>query len=279
MNGIIKPGYYDDQRKGDKHGMRIIGTTDDSFNEKGTDFELKLLTKNMKMKEQIILEKQLMKLLQQMNLLQTSKKKDTKLSLAKYYLTFFFQAWDRNGVPVKFCAAVYALSAINSELLAKTQLEVITALTHYSFTVNTIASDGSSENRAANKNLDTLTTQDVFINNQVKLDELIKTGSPMNMKVDFNHPTLSNDGIVIFIDSDMLHLIKKFVNTLERSGLSTHDTDLHFHEHKLSLNMIHQLWCESGSNLSNSVRNVNKLTKDFFKLLKNESSPCTTNLF
>ena len=28
--------------------------------------------------------------------------------------------------------------------------------------------------------------------------------------------------------------------------------------------MLHQLWCESGSNLSNSVRNVNKLTKDHF---------------
>ena len=86
----------------------------------------------------------------------------------------------------------------------------------------------------------------------------------MNMKVAFNHPTLSNDGIVIFIDSDMPHLIKKFVNVLERSGLSEHDTDLHFHGHKLSLNMLHQLWCESGSNLSNSVRNVNKLTKDHF---------------
>ena len=44
----------------DKHGTIIIGTTDDSFNEKGADFE--------------ILEKQLMKILQQMNLLQTSKK-------------------------------------------------------------------------------------------------------------------------------------------------------------------------------------------------------------
>ena len=104
--------------------------------------------------------------------------------------------------------------------------------------MNTIASDGASENRAANKKLATLTAQDVLINNQVKLDELKKTGFPMNMKVAFNHPTLSNDGIVIFIDSDMPHLIKKFVNALERSGLSEHDTDLYFHEHKLSLNMI-----------------------------------------
>ena len=30
----------------------------------------------------------------------------------------------------------------------------------------------------------------------------------MNMKISFNHPTLSNGGIVIFIDSDIPHLIK-----------------------------------------------------------------------
>ena len=29
----------------DKHGMRIIGTADDTFNEKGIDLELKLLLK------------------------------------------------------------------------------------------------------------------------------------------------------------------------------------------------------------------------------------------
>ena len=73
------------------------------------------------------------------------------MSLAKYYLTFFFQTWDRNGVPVKFCAARYTLSTIDSEWLAKTQLEVITALAHYGFIVNTITSDGASANRAANK--------------------------------------------------------------------------------------------------------------------------------
>ena len=48
----------------------------------------------------------------------------------------------------------------------------------------------------------------VSVNNQVKLDKLKKKGFPINMKVAFNHPTLSNDGIVIFIGSDIPHLIK-----------------------------------------------------------------------
>ena len=78
----------------------------------------------------------------------------------------------------------------------------------HNFIVITIESDGASENRAANKNLATLTAQAFLINNQVKLDELKNTGFLMNMKVAFNHPSLSNDGVVILIDSNMPHIIK-----------------------------------------------------------------------
>ena len=42
--------------------------------------------------------------------------------------------------------------------------------------MNSVASDGASENRAANKNITTLIAQDFLINNQVKLDELKRTG-------------------------------------------------------------------------------------------------------
>ena len=83
--------------------------------------------------------------------------------------------------------------------------------------MNSVASDGASENRAANKKLATLTAQDVLINNQAKLDELKKTDFPMNMKGTFNHPTLSNDGIIIFIDSDIMpHLIKKNIKCIRK---------------------------------------------------------------
>ena len=79
-------------------------------------------------------------------------------------------------------------------------MEVTTGLAQYGFIVNTIASDGASENRSANKNLATLTASDVLVNHHVK-----KMGFPMNMKVAFHHPSLSKDGVFIFIDSDMLH--------------------------------------------------------------------------
>ena len=65
--------------------------------------------------------------------------------------------------------------------------------------------------------------------------------------------------VVIYLIS-----LKKIDNVLEISGLYKYDTDLRFRGYKLSLNMLHQLWCESGSNTSDSVRNVNKLTNYHF---------------
>ena len=53
---------------------------------------------------------------------------------------------------------------------------VIAGLVHYCFIVDSIASDGVSENRVANKKLATLIAQDILVNNQVKLDELKRTG-------------------------------------------------------------------------------------------------------
>ena len=55
-------------------------------------------------------------------------------------------------------------------------MEVITGLVYYGFIINSIASDGVSENRVANKKLATLIAQDILVNNQVKLDELKRTG-------------------------------------------------------------------------------------------------------
>ena len=138
------------------------------------------------------------------------------------------------------------------------------SLAQYGFIINTIASDGALENRSANKKVATLTANDGLVNHPVKKDVSIKLGFPMNMKVAFPHLSLSKDGVIIFIDSDMPHLIKKFVNALERSSSSDSDTDLHFRGHKLSLKMLHQLWCASGSNINDSIRNVNKLTKGYF---------------
>ena len=52
------------------------------------------------------------------------------------------------------------------------------------------------------------------------------------------------------------------MNALEISGSSNTDTDLSFRGHKLSLKILHQLWCASEISINDSIRNVNKLTKD-----------------
>ena len=55
-------------------------------------------------------------------------------------------------------------------------MEIIEGLVYYGFIVNTIASDGALWNKVANKKLATLTTQDILINNQIKPNELKRTG-------------------------------------------------------------------------------------------------------
>ena len=55
------------------------------------------------------------------------------------------------------------------------------------------------------------------------------------------------------------------MNALEKSGSSNSDTNLHFRGHKLPLKMLHQLWCASGSNINDSIRNVYKTKYYFFK--------------
>lgn len=54
------------------------------------------------------------------------------------------------------------------------------------------------------------------------------------------------------------------MNALERFGLLEHNVELHFREHNLSLNMLHQLWCASRNNGNDSTRYKNQLTKDHF---------------
>ena len=107
----------------DKHGMRFVGIADDTFNENGIDMELKLLAKKCKTNK--VNNKDDGDFTGEET--ETDSETTTKLPLAKYYL-IFFQTWDRNSVPVKFFATRYTLSTIDSEWLAKTQLEVIAGL-------------------------------------------------------------------------------------------------------------------------------------------------------
>ena len=78
----------------DKHGMRIVGTADDAFNENGIDMELKLLAKKYEINK-----------LNKNNdgdstgeETKTNSETTTKLPLAKYYLTFFF----KHGIGIVF---------------------------------------------------------------------------------------------------------------------------------------------------------------------------------
>ena len=63
------------------------------------------------------------------------------------------------------------------------------------------------------------------------------------MKVAFWHPDLKGE-VLVFIHSDMPHLVKKIVNALERSSLEKHKTDLQFRKMPLNLRMLEKIWEE-----------------------------------
>ena len=69
----------------DKHGMRIVSTTDDTFNENGIDMEWKLLAKKYE-KNKVNKNDDGDSTGEE---IKTDSETTTKLPLAKYYLTFF----------------------------------------------------------------------------------------------------------------------------------------------------------------------------------------------
>ena len=82
--------------------------------------------------------------------------------------------------------------------------------------------------------------KDIFAkNSSLILTEKQKTILPLSeYKVAFYHPI--QEDIVVFIGGEIPHLIKKFVNALERSG-SVKTTDLYFCNQPITLQMLQQL--------------------------------------
>jgi hypothetical protein len=113
---------------------------------------------------------------------------------AKHYLAFFFTLWNGKGAPMKFCGARYALLTMDAAFIQNTVLKVTAALSCYGFIVDTLATDGASENRSANKMMATITAKDMFGG---MLSEGETAEYPLDMKVAFHHPTRPSS--IIFI--------------------------------------------------------------------------------
>ena len=61
-----------------------------------------------------------------------------------------------------------------------------------------------------------------------------------DFKVSFPHPQFHED-MEIFIHSNMRHIIEKYVNALERSGVEKNNTNLMFNKEKISLNWLYRI--------------------------------------
>jgi hypothetical protein len=120
-------------------------------------------------------------------------------------------------------------------------LDITSALAAYGFIVNTIAADGASENRSANKMLATVTAREAFGQDtpQQLADRL-----PLDIIVAFYHPILT--WLLIFIGGDMPHTIRKFVNAAECTGKPTSKREMTFKGKLIDLRMLHDLWKTTG---------------------------------
>jgi hypothetical protein len=92
---------------------------------------------------------------------------------------------------------------------------------------------------------------------------LTKENIPLDLKVAFPHPDFPDNDILIFIQADMPHLLKKFVNALERSSLKKHKTKLRFRGKSMSLLKLHKLW--KASELGYALRTSKFTTDHYFK--------------
>jgi hypothetical protein len=87
---------------------------------------------------------------------------------------------------------------------------ITSALTAYTFIVNTIAADGASKNRSANKMLATVTAREAFGQD---IPHQLADRLPLDMMVAFYQPIFT--WLLICIGGDMPHAIKKCVNAAE----------------------------------------------------------------
>ena len=152
---------------------------------------------------------------------------------AEHLLLFIFTSWDKQQPLIKRAVARYAVGgkSTGSDLVQKID-RIICALFARGFIVNQICSDGASENVAALKMMATLTAADVFASLHPALPQLTR--------VAFHHPC--HGRYLVFIGGEMPHWIKRVVNGLEFSSVSSHKRNLLLNGKPLGLGMIRKAW-------------------------------------
>ena len=86
------------------------------------------------------------------------------------------------------------------------------------------------------KSLGTLSIADFF---ECHFTDNLRRLLPMDMEIAFYHPIRRD--ILIFIGVDMPHLVKKFVNALERNG-EKDSTIFFFENNHMSIKMLENVW-------------------------------------
>ena len=133
----------------------------------------------------------------------------------------------------------------------------------FCFVVTAISSNGAAENRALFKDLATISIKDLV--DQQKLPTSFLNYKINSFKIVFLHPHYkeSNKDILIFIQSDMPHIMKNFANVFEQSRTNNKTTDLIFKGEKLSLMRSFTIWYKSEN--QGNLRNSSLQTEHFLR--------------
>eukprot|EP00957_Ditylum_brightwellii_P194081 14780551-Ditylum_brightwellii.AAC.3 len=200
------------------------------------------------------------------SLLKNDSNEEDKPETAHHHFVIFFSAWAGMEHPFTFIAVQFATKNLVSIYLYDRYMEMMAALSAYGFVTTTFSGDGALENRIFFISFATVNVRDsielgVFSDGWL-FDPLI----PLDLPIAFWHPAYEKGKILVFIQADMPHCIKKIVNAFYRSGQEWTKTDLKFCNKPLSLNMIIRLWIASdGGDVSYSTSlHLTKLTEVHF---------------
>ena len=224
--------------------MRIVGYADDAFDLNVIMSELKDRMKN----------------------LEDTDNPSKDVPKAKHFLVFIFTTWEKNMKRHQMVVSRYGVLSLDASYIIDKVNSAIVALSKFGWIVDNVGGDGASENRSALKQMGTITAREILSDVITELygDVEVLEKVPIDFTVAFRHPV--HDDVIVFISADMPHLIKKIVNSFDRSSKPKKKTELSFRNKSIALGIIQKMWeTSSDGDGSSSINIFRKFSRDHFE--------------
>ena len=149
--------------------------------------------------------------------------------------------WKNNGWYMKIVVIWYTIwDSLTANFLTPQIIKTCVALCHCGLIVNNVTTDSATNNRSYFTNLDTISIQENFDKSRVQLTVNQNKCLSLEKMIHFKH--LIQGNIIVFIRGEMPHLVNKFVNAFESSGLKKGKRNLMFPGKSTSLTMLQDIY-------------------------------------